>query len=285
MSTSVPTHIRLDALQPWLKPRPADSHKGDFGSVGVLGGAPGMAGATLLAARAALWLGAGRVYAGLLDNRIALDMTMPEVMVVAPERVLALAPPACLVVGPGLGDGDSARRYLADALSGTLPLLIDADGLNLLAKDAKLQALLKKRRAATLITPHPGEAGRLLGLDASAVQADRDSHAQQLARQYGCNVVLKGAGSLIVGIDGRFWLNGTGNPGLASAGMGDVLTGMIAALAAQGLSLAQAAVYGVHLHGAAADRLVAGGIGPVGLTATEVAQAARSLLNEWMRTA
>lgn len=281
MTATVPTNIRLNTLQSWLKPRPADSHKGDFGSVGVVGGAPGMAGAALLAARAALLLGAGRVYTGLLDSRIAVDSSMPELMIVPPERALKISPPACLVVGPGLGHSGTARQCLADAMSSTLPLLIDADGLNLLAADSDLQTLLQQRRAATLLTPHPGEAGRLLGSDAHAVQADRGGHAQQLARQYGCNVVLKGADSLIVGIDGRFWLNGTGNPGLASAGMGDVLAGMIAALAAQGLSLAQAAVYGVHLHGAAADALVAKGVGPVGLTASEVSLAARGLLNEW----
>lgn len=285
MSTVVPKDIRLDALRGWLKPRPADSHKGDFGSVGVVGGAPGMAGAALLAARAALWLGAGRVYAGLLDNRIAVDPTLPESMIVAPERALDLAPPACLVLGPGLGHSGTARQYLADALDSTLPLLIDADGLNLLAKDAELQALLRQRRAATLLTPHPGEAGRLLDMDTQAMQAERTACVQRLAAQYGCSVVLKGSGSLVAGVDGQLWRNGTGNPGLASAGMGDVLAGMIAALAAQGLSLAQAAVYGVHLHGAAADRLVAEGIGPVGLTATEVARAARGLLNEWMRAA
>lgn len=283
MAKLVPKDIRSDTLRGWLKPRPADSHKGDFGSVGVVGGAPGMAGAALLAGRAALWLGAGRVYAGLLDNRIAVDPTLPELMVVAPERALDLTPPACLVLGPGLDSSDMARQRLTDALDGTLPLLIDADGLNLLAQDVELQTLLKQRRAATLLTPHPGEASRLLGLDASKVQADRIACVQKLAAQYACGVVLKGAGSLVASVDGLLWRNGTGNPGLASAGMGDVLAGMIAALAAQGLSLAQAAVYGVHLHGAAADRLVAGGNGPVGLTASEVARAARDLLNEWMR--
>lgn len=284
MTTVVPKDIHLDALRGWLKPRPVDCHKGDFGSAGVVGGAPGMAGAPLLASRAALWLGAGRVYVGLLDSRIAVDPVAPELMVVAPERALDLAPPACLVLGPGLGHSGTARQCLADALGGRLPLLIDADGLNLLAKDAELQALLQQRRAATLLTPHPGEAGRLLDMAAQAVQAERTACVQQLAAQYGCNVVLKGAGSLVAGVDGQLWRNGTGNPGLASAGMGDVLAGMIAALAAQGLSLAQAAVYGVHLHGAAADKLVSAGTGPVGLTASEVARSARELLNDWIKT-
>lgn len=284
MPASVPSEIHSDSLRGCLRPRPADSHKGDFGCVGIVGGAPGMAGAALLAGRAALCLGAGRVYVGLLDTRIAFDVGAPELMIVPPERALGLAPPACLVLGPGLGHGGAARQCLADALHGSLPLLIDADGLNLLAKDVELQALLKQRRAASLLTPHPGEAGRLLGLDSPAVQADRLGCARRLADAFGCTVVLKGAGSLIACPDGRLWRNTTGNPGLASAGMGDVLSGMIAALVAQGLELEQAAVYAVHLHGAAADQLAAAGTGPVGLTASEVAQAARTLLNDWLKT-
>lgn len=285
MTAAVPIDIRPDALLGWLEARPADCHKGDFGSVGVVGGAPGMAGAALLAARAALWLGAGRVYVGLLDGRIALDPMAPELMIVAPERALDLAPPACLALGPGLGHSGTARQCLADALRGTLPLLVDADGLNLLAKDAELQALLRQRQAPSLLTPHPGEAGRLLGLSSQAVQADRIGCAQRLAERFGCDIVLKGAGSLIATPAGGLWRNTTGNPGLASAGMGDVLAGMIAALVAQGLDVERAAVYAVHLHGAAADRLVADGAGPVGLTASEVARTARELLNERLKPA
>jgi len=281
----VPMDIRLDVLRGWLKPRPVDSHKGDFGSVGVVGGAPGMVGAALLAGRAALWLGAGRVYIGVLDNRIAADPMMPELMIVPPEHALELAPPACLVLGPGLGHSGTARQCLADALRKPLPVLIDADGLNLLARDSELQTLLKQRPASTLLTPHPGEAGRLLGLDSQTVQAERTGSARQLAIRFGCNIVLKGAGSLVATPDGQLWRNTTGNPGLASAGMGDVLAGMIAALVAQGLTLERAAIYAIHLHGAAADKLVAEGQGPVGLSASEVAQAARGLLNSWLKSA
>ena len=281
----VPMDIRLDVLRGWLKPRPVDSHKGDFGSVGVVGGAPGMVGAALLAGRAALWLGAGRVYIGVLDNRIAADPMMPELMIVPPEHALELAPPACLVLGPGLGHSGTARQCLADALRKPLPVLIDADGLNLLARDSELQTLLKQRPASTLLTPHPGEAGRLLGLDSQTVQAERTGSARQLAIRFGCNIVLKGAGSLVATPDGQLWRNTTGNPGLASAGMGDVLAGMIAALVAQGLTLERAAIYAINLHGAAADKLVAEGQGPVGLSASEVAQAARGLLNSWLKSA
>lgn len=282
---NLPIEIQPEPLRHWLKPRPLDSHKGDFGSVGILGGAPGMAGAALLAARAALWLGAGRVYAGLLDTRIAVDPHAAELMIVPPERALKLEMPACLVVGPGLGHSGTARQCLLEALASALPLLIDADGLNLLARDAELQARLKARPAPSLLTPHPGEAGRLLGLDSAAVQADRPHAVRQLAETYGCLALLKGAGSLIAGPTGPIRRNTTGNPGLASAGMGDVLSGMIGALVAQGLDMEKAAVYGTYLHGAAADKLVVEGTGPVGLTASEVAQAARDLLNAWVKTA
>lgn len=269
-----PEHLRA-----WVKPRPADSHKGDYGFVAVLGGAPGMAGAALLAARGALWLGAGRVYAGLLDTRIGLDPRAPEIMVCLPEHALAIQPPGCLVVGPGLGVDAAAHDWLAQALTRELPLLIDADGLNLLALDTHLADHLRRRAAPTLLTPHPGEAGRLLGWDTAVVQADRPGAAQALLDKFRCVVVLKGAGSLIAAPAGGRWRNATGNPGLAAPGMGDVLAGMIGALIAQGLALEQAAVAGVWLHGAAADALVRAGHGPVGLTAGELPAAARQLLN------
>lgn len=268
-----------EQLRAWLKPRPLDCHKGDFGGVAVLGGAPGMTGGALLAARGALWLGAGRVYAGLLDSRIGMDPLAPEIMVSSPERALAIEAPGCLVVGPGLGVDAAAHGWLAEALSRELPLLIDADGLNLLALDTHLADHLRRRAAPTLLTPHPGEAARLLGWDTAAVQADRPGAAQALLDKFRCALVLKGVGSLIVSPAGGRWRNATGNPGMAAPGMGDVLAGMIGALIAQGLDVERAAVAGVWLHGAAADALVAAGQGPVGLTAGELPAAARQLLN------
>ncbi len=266
----------------WLVRRPPDCHKGMLGSVGVLGGSRGMAGAALLAGRAALLLGAGRVYVGMLDERLAVDPVQPELMLTRPEVVLGLEPPACLVVGPGLGTGQPAARLLQAALQTDLPLLLDADGLNLLAAIPTLQEALHGRDAPALLTPHPGEAGRLLKTGASAVQADRVAAVRALVERYGCPVVLKGAGTLVHAPGGRIWLNPTGNPGMAAPGMGDTLAGMIAALAAQGLTLEQAAVLGVYLHGAAGDALVAQGVGPLGLAAGEVAGAARRLLNAWV---
>ncbi len=271
--------IGIDDCAGWLQARAVDCHKGSLGSVGILGGSPGMVGAALLAGRAALWLGAGRVYVGLLDDRVAVDALQPELMITRPEAVLELPAPGCLVVGPGMGKTERAARLLHAALDTPQALLIDADGLNLLATSSVLQAMLRSRSVATVLTPHPGEAGRLLGIPASQVQADRPASIRALVERFRCLVVLKGAGTLVQSPGGQLWRNDTGNPGMAAPGMGDVLAGMIAALNAQGLTLEQAAVLGVFLHGMAGDTAVAAGKGPVGLTAGEVAQNARRLLN------
>lgn len=275
----MPRDIALEDLKPWFKPRPADCHKGDFGSVGILGGAPGMAGAVLLAGRAALWLGAGRVYCGPLDERIAVDPAAPELMLPPPERVLAIGAPGCLVVGPGMGQSSAARGWLETALATALPLLLDADALNMIAAERVLADRARSREAPTLITPHPGEAGRLLDCPAADIQRDREAAVRVLADRYRAIAVLKGRATLIAAPGGEVWRNPTGNPGMAAPGMGDVLSGMIAALIAQGLAPEQAAVAGAYLHGAAGDAAVAEGKGLVGLTAGEVALAARTAMN------
>lgn len=272
--------IRGDTLPGLLPRRPTACHKGDFGAVGVLGGAPGMAGAALLAGRGALACGAGRVYLGLLDERLAMDPVCPETMLADPGRLLALPSPACLVAGPGLGHAAAARGWLSQALGVRHPLLLDADALNLLAGDGELLDALRARAHPTLITPHPGEAARLLGLDTAGIQADRPAALERLLALTGAMVVLKGAGTLVGGGPGGPWLNTTGNPGMAAPGMGDVLSGIIAALLVQGLDAESAAVAGVWLHGAAADAALAEGRGPVGLMASEVIVAARRVLNQ-----
>ncbi len=274
--------ITVDTIRHWFKPRAAGCHKGDFGSVGIVGGAVGMAGAAILAGRAALRLGAGRVYCGLLDNRLALDLEAPELMLTTPDRALAITAPGCLAVGPGLGQSTAARGWLATAMNTPLPLLLDADALNLIAAEPALAEVVRDRASATLLTPHPGEAGRLLGLTATAVQDDRLAAIRALVEGYRCGVVLKGAGSLIRFPGGPVWRNDTGHPGMAAPGMGDVLAGLIAALVAQGLTLEQAAVFGVHLHGAAGDWAAKNDQGPVGLTANEITLAARRVLNRWL---
>ena len=157
--------------------------------------------------------------------------------------------------------------------------MLDADALNLIAANRQLALALDKRASPTIMTPHPAEAARLLGEAPREVQADRVASARTIAQRYRSQVVLKGNGSVIAAPDGAFWINPTGNPGMASAGMGDVLSGIVAALCAQGADPLQALLAGTYLHGAAADALVASGCGPVGITASEVIDRARALLN------
>jgi len=263
-----------------LPPRPRNSHKGTYGSAGIIGGALGMTGAALLAGRAALNCGAGRVYAGLLAaNATLVDPLQPELMLRPADGVLRLDHLTALAVGPGLGDSPDAAEYLDWALEQNVPLVLDADALNLLATFSTLKDKLKQRVTATILTPHPAEAARLLGCDTAAVQRDRIAAALQLAREYNAGVVLKGCGSICAWPDGHWAINTSGNPGMASAGMGDVLTGIVVALLAQGVDERHALTGAVHLHGAAADQLISEGIGPIGLTAGEVIESARSLLN------
>ncbi len=264
-----------------LRPRPRNTHKGLYGDAGILGGNSGMVGAALLAGRAALWLGTGRVYVGLVDDSApAVDFVHPELMLrraqALPERLGALA------VGPGLGTEDSSASLLAAALERNIPLLLDADALNLSGVEPTLKRALSARVAPTVLTPHPAEAARMLGTDTAGVQGDRLHAALEIAAQYKALVVLKGCGSIIATPDGRWFINGTGHPGMASAGMGDVLSGLIAGLLAQGWPAESALIAGVHLHGAAADRLAREGIGPVGLTASETIDAARGVFNGWL---
>ncbi len=272
--------IGHEVLQHVLTPRKSNSHKGSFGSVGIIGGAEGMIGAALLAGRAALMLGAGRVYVGLLDERApTVDVVQPELMLRRAEAVLELDHLSSLGVGPGLGQSPQARALLQRALALDLPLVLDADALNLIALDEGLRAEVAKRTAPTLLTPHPAEAARLLGVGITEIQGNRVTAAVEIAEKFRGEVVLKGAGSICASRNGRWAINTSGNPGMASGGMGDVLTGILTALLAQAATAESALQAGVYLHGAAADALVADAVGPVGLTAGEIIEAARALLN------
>lgn len=262
-----------------LPARRKNSHKGTFGSVGVIGGAAGMVGAALLAGRAALKLGAGRVTLGLLDpDAPRVDMQQPELMLRAAEDLFYLDHITAFVVGPGLGKSADAVHCLEMAISRPLPLVLDADALNLIAGKPELADKLARRDAPTALTPHPAEAARLLGMSTDEVQDDRINRAELLAHRFNCAVVLKGCGSVITRPQGEFCINTSGNPGLAGAGQGDVLAGIVAAMLAQGLDAFEALQMAVYLHGAAADKLVGDGVGPVGLTASEVIVAAREVL-------
>jgi hydroxyethylthiazole kinase-like uncharacterized protein yjeF len=275
--------IESTLLSRIIAPRPRNSHKGMFGNIGIVGGETGMVGAALLAARAALRLGAGRVFVGIAgSDGVQVDYQQPELMLREARDVVRMDNLEALVVGPGLGQSSQAQALLNSSLKHACPVVLDADALNLLAVDEFATHLTTKRDAPTLLTPHPAEAARLLQLSSAQVQADRVSAALSLASRFHCAVVLKGVGSICATMDGNWYVNTTGNPGMAAAGMGDVLAGIIGALLGQGASAKGALLGGVHLHGLAADALLSNQIGPIGMTATEVIDSARKLFNASM---
>jgi NAD(P)H-hydrate epimerase len=269
----------------FLVPRSAESHKGDFGHVLVVAGGPGKAGAAALAARGAIRAGAGlvtvavpapliaAVHAASLESMtVGLPASASGALAAAAVDV-ALAAAAgkdALALGPGLGqeaETQDAIRVLVRRCP--LPLVLDADGLNAFAGRA---ADLRQRQGVTVLTPHPGELGRLLGVATAEVQGDRVAAARRAARETGAIVVLKGHLTLVAAADGEVHVNTTGNPGMASGGSGDVLTGVLAGLLAQGYEPFLAAQLGAHLHGLAAD-LAAERRGEVGLSAGDIAAA------------
>lgn len=273
-------HLLGAAVLDYLVPRSRNSHKGSFGSLGILGGNDNMVGAALLAGRAALRLGAGRVYVGLLAEQAPkVDFVQPELMLCPAGELIDLPQLTALAVGPGLGMSTGAREALDLAVDSALPLVLDADALNLLALWPELAQRVTDRNAPVLLTPHPAEAARLLATDTAAVQTDRLQAAKTIAERFQATVILKGVGSVITSPLSGWRINPSGNPGLATAGTGDVLTGMVAALLAQGLTPDQAVDLAAFLHGSAADFLVDQGIGPVGLCAGELIDATRLLCN------
>jgi len=258
VTPSTPPSALLNSPAP-TRARPPASHKGSWGDVAVVGGAPGMGGATLLAATAALHAGAGRVYVAQLGaNAMTVDAASPELMF---RTVDALAVRGLHVVC-GCGGGDAVRGVLPALLSNARSLVLDADALNAIAADAHLQTLLRARTARsdrpTVMTPHPLEAARLLGTSANEVQADRLAAAKHLVERFGGVLVLKGSGTVIASALAAPRVNATGNARLATAGTGDVLAGMVAAGIAQGHDALQAACDAVWRHGALADGWRAG---------------------------
>ena len=264
--------------------RARNFHKGKAGAVAIVGGAQGMVGAALLAGRASLKLGAGKVFVGLLDNNLAVDPAQPELMLRKADAAVTESALTALVVGPGMGIDSVAQRIMSGALRSDKPLLLDADALNLIAAYGVLQSALLSRKSATVLTPHPAEAARLLETTTTQVQADRIAAAIALAQKFKACVVLKGAGSVCASPDGRWWINPSGNAGMSSAGTGDVLSGLCGALLAQGVTAEQALNAAVYLHGAAGDLAAAQGAGPIGLTAQELIDPARELLNRALKT-
>lgn len=258
--------------------RGADTHKGSYGDTLIIGGASGMAGAALLAARGAQAAGSGRVVVASPDAP-PFDPARPELM----TRVIARARPAlgaadAIAVGCGLGTGSRAAALLRLAIAHPATLVVDADALNLIARDAELGAALAARSARSILTPHPLEAARLLGSDAAAVQRDRIGAALSLAARFRSVVALKGAGTVVAAPGGHWSINGSGGPVLATAGTGDVLAGLIAGLCAAGRDADSAARLGVWVHGAAGDAIAAAR-GPIGMPASELPDAIRDCLN------
>lgn len=274
-----PAAFSLDPAQlsDWLKPRSRNSHKGCFGRVLCVGGDRQHGGAILLAAQAALRSGAGLLKVVTHpDNRAPLLARLPEAMAIDADDEAAWSWPDVVVMGPGLGQADWGRKLLERGLACGRPLLLDADALNLLPQQAGTLV------AGSVLTPHPGEAARLLGIDVAGVQRDRYDAACKLSAAFGAVVVLKGAGTVVVAPDESPRVINAGNPGMAVGGMGDVLSGVIAALMAQGLPAFDAACCGALLHATAGDRAAADG-GERGLLPTDLMRWLRRLANPVLR--
>ena len=288
----------LQALSPLgplmrLKREPAE-YKGHAGKAVLIGGAPGMAGALLLAGNACLHLGAGWTILEMLDPASARsDSEQPELMIRLannePSETLNQNQPDVIAIGSGLGNSALAIKWLKACLAyPKVPLILDADALNLIADSTELLSALQLRNqqfpGQSILTPHPGEAAKLLKSSSAEIQADRFSSLHQLVQLTQSMVVLKGQHTLIAGPQHSAVQCEAGNPGMGTGGMGDVLTGSITAIAAQGvhhhLNLWDSSCIAVQLHACAADSLVQKGVGPIGLTPSEVIAEMRSLLNK-----
>lgn len=266
--------------------RMPNEHKGDAGKVLLIGGSTGMSGAIFLSGKAALYTGAGWTILGVLDAQVAtFILDQPELMVqAATKELIEQVAPDVLAIGPGLGKENLAKELLRQALTTPTPLVLDADAINLLSEDASLMSLLRQRPfLQTVLTPHPGEAGRLLRISSEKVQENRLDSIEQLVELTQSVIVLKGHNTLISAPQKSILCCERGNPGMGVGGMGDVLTGVLASLIAQGirhdLSVYDATCLGVELHSAAADFLVNKGVGPIGLTPTETIYQLRELIN------
>lgn len=268
--------LSLNELLPLLAPRAADAHKGDFGHVMVIGGDTGYGGAALMAAEAAARTGAGLVSIATRPEHIpAILARRPEIMacgvVSGQELEPLLARPTLLVVGPGLGRSPWSEQMLQQAVKSGLPLVLDADALNILAEGRVVPAGSKRGTVNSpwILTPHPAEAARLLGITTAEVQADRFAAVWAISERYSASVILKGAGSLVASTEGLIGVVTDGNPGMASGGMGDVLSGILGGLVAQGLSAQDGARLGAVIHACAAD-LAAEDHGQRSLLATDL---------------
>ncbi|AXF85863.1 Bifunctional NAD(P)H-hydrate repair enzyme Nnr [Ephemeroptericola cinctiostellae] len=265
--------------------RPRNSHKGRFGSVAIVGGNQGMLGAALLAGRAALSAGVGKVWLNVLDERLAVDPAAPELMI--RQALSDVSAATAVAIGPGLGQDDAAHKVFQTAFDLVLSadkttMVIDADALNIMAQQAEFKYKLQQNQARAILTPHPTEAARLLACSTAEIQANRVLAAQQLAKAYASVVVLKGAGTVIAKPNGSFRVNTSGGSALAVAGQGDVLSGVIAALLAVGVPPFEAASLAVYVHGLAGDRYEQDAGGSIGLSASATVSLISLVLNGWL---
>ncbi len=280
MSTS---EITQHIVAPLVPERPSSGHKGTFGHVFIIAGSQGYSGAAVLCGLGALRSGAGLVTVGLPRSLGEMsDKGLPEAMTFplleTNEHTVAIAALEgayefsasmdAVVIGPGLSQHTKTREFILTFIEEcTVPLVIDADGLNALQGNIEI---LAKRKAPTLVTPHPGEMARLTGLTTKDIQADREAIAVKHAKEWGCTVVLKGQGTIVASEHGQCRINTTGNPGMATGGAGDILAGLTGGLIAQGLSMTDAATLGVYLHGLAGD-LAAAELTEPGLMSSDIA--------------
>lgn len=269
--------LKLEQFSQYLQPRPRDANKGDFGHVLVIGGDYGYSGAVHMAGEAALRVGAGLVsVATRPEHALVMNVPSPELMchgIKTPADLDPLIAKAnVIILGPGLGQSTWGHDLLVAALKAEKNFIIDADALNLLAESPQ-------KKATWILTPHPGEAGRLLKKLPQEIQKDRSAAVKQLQQQFGGVCVLKGAGSLIMGAEGELAICTAGNPGMATGGMGDILSGVIGGLLAQGIPLTAAAQLGVLIHALAGDLAAEEGGGERGMIATDLMMYLRHLVN------
>jgi len=280
-----------------ISPRELDTHKGDFGHLMLIAGSPGKAGAAIMAARSALRTGAGLVSVAapnglvqIVQSQIVEAMCIPSAESIEgtlglgseEELLKAVVGMSACAIGPGLSTHYETVQVVRNLIQQlTVPMVIDADGLNAIAGYVDI---LKRAKAPVILTPHPGEMGRLMGISSAEVQKDRITVASEFAAKYKVILVLKGAGTVVACPDGTTFINSTGNPGMATGGTGDALTGMIGGLLAQGYSAKQAACLGVYLHGLAGD-LAAKEKGEMGMIAGDLIEKIPDAIKKTVDTA
>ncbi|MBW0454123.1 MAG: NAD(P)H-hydrate dehydratase [Candidatus Kinetoplastibacterium crithidii] len=278
-------YIEPKNLQNILKKREKNSHKGNYGTISIIGGNRGMEGSVLLAARTALKIGSGKVLVGFTQKNIPItvDFIQPELMLQTANQILKyfLSKIDTLVIGCGMGQNNISHNILHNALCyiENKNIVLDADALNIISDQNKIY---KNSSNNIIMTPHPSEAARLLKCTTQEIQSNRIKSAEKISKKYKAWTVLKGFETIISSPNGDILINTSGNPGLASSGTGDVLSGMIGSFLGQSNDIQQSISGAVWLHGKAAEYLATINKGPIGITASELANAAREILNQYI---